>query len=52
VLKSHPKWRLYSGLFVLLKQKLKLPLAKSKAVQHAASLAFALLVHPDVRSFV
>jgi hypothetical protein len=51
-LKEHPKWLLYSGLFVLLKQKLKLPIAQLNHIQIAASSAFAHLVFPNVRSFV
>jgi hypothetical protein len=47
-LKLQPKWCLYSGLFVLLKQKLKLPQAKFNIIQNAASLAFAHLVFPFV----
>ena len=48
----HPKWLLYSGLFVLLKQKLRLPKKQVKAIVHAAASAFAILVYGDVRSFV
>jgi hypothetical protein len=51
-LKEHPKWLLYSGLFVLLKQKLKLPISQLNDIQIAASSAFARLVFPNVRSFV
>lgn len=50
--KEHPKWLLYSGLFVLIKQKLKLPLVQFNLVLDAASLSFAILVFPHVRSFV
>jgi hypothetical protein len=51
-LRKHTKWRLYSGLFVLLKQKHNLPLSLFNAVLNAASLSFAHLVFPVVRSFV
>jgi hypothetical protein len=51
-LKLQPKWYLYSGLFVLLKQKLKLSLHQFNSIQNAASLAFAHLAFPNVRSFV
>jgi hypothetical protein len=49
---KHPKWRLYSGLFVLLKQKLALPFPQFNAVLTAASLSFAHLVFPYVPSLV
>jgi hypothetical protein len=51
-LRKHTKWRLYSGLFVLLKQKHNLPLYQFNAVLNAASLSFAHLVFPFVPSFV
>jgi len=49
---QHPKWLLYSGLFVLLKQKLRLPKKQVEAIAIAAASAFALLVYGNVRSFV
>jgi hypothetical protein len=49
---AHPKWLLYSGLFVLLKQKLCLSREQLDAVSQAAACAFAILVHGNVRSFV
>jgi hypothetical protein len=49
---AHPKWLLYSGLFVLLKQKLRLSREQLDAVSQAAACAFATLVHGNVRSFV
>ena len=49
---AHPKWLLYSGLFVLLKQKLQLSREQIDAVSQAAACAFATLVHGNVRSFV
>jgi len=49
---EHPKWKLYSGLFVLLKQKLRLPYKQVEAVTIAATSAFGYLVFGDVRSFV
>ena len=49
---NHPKWLLYSGLFVLLKQKLKLPRKEFNTVFQAAATAFAILIQGDVRSFV
>ena len=48
----HPKWLLYSGLFVLLKQKLRLPYRQVEAVTIAAASAFGILVCGNVRSFV
>jgi hypothetical protein len=48
----HPKWLLYSGLFVLLKQRLRLPAKRVEAVTQAAATAFAYLIDGNVRSFV
>jgi len=49
---EHPKCLLYSGLFVLLKQKLRLPNKQAEAVAIAAASAFGNLVCGNVRSFV
>jgi len=49
---AHPKWLLYSGLFVLLKQKLRLTSEQVQPVSLAAASAFAILIFGDVRSFV
>jgi hypothetical protein len=49
---AHPQWLLYSGLFVLLKQKLRLSKTQSEAVSRAAASAFAVLIYGNVRSFV
>ena len=49
---KHPKWLLYSGLFVLLKQKLRLSKKQVEAVTIAAACAFGILVCGNVRSFV
>jgi len=49
---THPKWLLYSGLFVLLKQKLRLSSEQIEAVSQVAASAFATLVHGNVRSCV
>jgi hypothetical protein len=49
---QHPKWLLYSGLFVLLKQKLRLSKRQVEAVAIAAASAFGILVCGDVRTFV
>jgi hypothetical protein len=48
----HPKWLLYSGLFVLLKQKLRLSSNQLNAVAKAAASAFGVLIYGNVRSFV
>ncbi len=49
---NHTKWRLYSGLFVLLKQKLRLPQDTLEAILQAATAAFALMAFAIVRSSV
>jgi hypothetical protein len=49
---THPKWLLYSGLFVLLKQKLRLPREQVEALSQVSAGAFATLVHGDVRTCV
>ncbi len=49
---AHPKWLLYSGLFVLLKQKLRLPSKQVEAVAIVAASAFGVLIYGNVRSFV
>jgi len=49
---QHPKWLLYSGLFVLLKQKLRISQQEVDQVTQAAAGAFASLVYGNVRSFV
>ncbi len=51
-LEHSPKWYRYSGLFILLKQKLNLSLVQFRAVLKAAASTFAQLVFPPVRSFV
>lgn len=48
----HPKWLLYSGLFVLLKQKPRLSSKQLALVAEAAASAFASLIFGNVRSFV
>ena len=49
---AHPKWLLYSGLFVLLKQKLRLSSKQVEAVANVASAAFGDMIYGNVRSFV
>jgi hypothetical protein len=47
---AHPKWLLYSGLFVLLKQKLRLSRIQVEAVAKVAASAFGDLIYGNVRS--
>jgi hypothetical protein len=49
---SHPKWLLYSGLFVLLKQKLRISRYQVQAVAKVAASAFGDLIYANVRTFV
>jgi hypothetical protein len=51
-LKRGKKWKRYSGLFVLLKQKWKLSDEQKTAVLDAALTTFRRLVCPNVRTFV
>jgi hypothetical protein len=51
-IKAHPKWLLYSGLFVLLKQKLRLSSKQVQAVSNVAAVAFGDLTYGIVRTFV
>lgn len=46
------KWKLYSGLFVLLKQKIALPLAEFQQAVRTALDRFRLIVQHPVRTFV
>ena len=49
---AHPKWLLYSGLFVLLKQKLRLSVDQVDAIAQTSARTFASLIFGGVRSFV
>ena len=49
---AHPKWLLYSGLFVLLKQKLRLSVDQVDAIAQTSASAFAALILGYVRTFV
>lgn len=51
-LKIGKKWKRYSGLFVLLKQKWTLSDIQKSAVLQVALATFRNLVHPHVRTFV
>lgn len=46
------KWKRYSGLFILLKQKWSLPAKAWIAIRETAKRAFVALVQPSVRTFV
>ncbi len=50
--KEHPKWAIFSGLFILLKQKLRIPRSEISLVTKQAVDAFAILVYGNVRTFV
>ncbi len=50
--KKHPKWLIYSGLFVLLKQKLRITSSNIKLISQEATKAFAKLIYGNVRTFV
>jgi hypothetical protein len=49
---KHPKWLIYSGLFVLLKQKLRITRHEMNLVAQEATKAFAKLIYGNVRTFV
>ncbi|HPM22176.1 MAG TPA: transposase [Thermotogota bacterium] len=51
-LKKGKKWKRYSGLFVLLKQKWSLSQEQKTAVLQTALATFRALIYPNVRSFV
>jgi hypothetical protein len=51
-IKGHPKWSIYSGLFVLLKQKLRIPRSDITLVAKEATDAFAYLIYGNVRTLV
>lgn len=46
------KWKLYSGLFVLLKQKIELPAERWRRVLQMAKDSFVQLVYHPVRTYV
>jgi hypothetical protein len=50
--KCHPKWLMYSGLFVLLKQKLRLSRSEFLMISQQVTDAFAHLIYGNVRTFV
>lgn len=51
-LKKSKKWKRYSGLFVLLKQKWSISADQQAAILKAAFAVFIALVHPHVRTYV
>ena len=51
-LKKGKKWRRYSGLFVLLKQKCSISADQQSAILNAAFAVFLALVQPHVRTNV
>ncbi len=48
----HPKWRLYSGLFILLKKKLRLSKEQVDTIAHVVAGAFATEIYGNVRTRV
>lgn len=52
VYKQGKKWKRYSGLFVLLKQKWSLSVEQKTAILNSAFDTFLTLVHPHVRTYV
>jgi hypothetical protein len=50
--KQGKKWKLYSGLFLLLKQKLDLTAARWRRIVKQVAAKFVALVHYPVRSYV
>jgi hypothetical protein len=51
-LRQGKKWKLYSGLFILLKQKIDLPIERLREIFRAVLLAFIRLVQHPVRTYV
>ncbi len=51
-IKQHPKWLLYSGLFVLIKQELKITRQVMHRICQEVIRAFEILIYGNVRSFV
>jgi len=49
---KHPKWLIYSGLFVLLKQKLRITRYEMNLIAQESVEAFAKLIYGNVRTFV
>jgi hypothetical protein len=51
-IKQHPKWLIYSGLFVLIKQELKITRQLMQRICQEVIRAFEILIFGNVRSFV
>jgi hypothetical protein len=51
-IKQHPKWLIYSGLFVLIKQELKIKRQLMQRICQEVIRAFEILIFGNVRSFV
>jgi len=51
-IKQHPKWLLYSGLFVLIKQELKITRQVMQRICQEVIRAFEILIYGNVRTFV
>jgi hypothetical protein len=51
-LRQSKKWKLYSGLFIILKQKLELPLKRRRKIYRQVLAVFTGLVQNPVRTFV
>jgi hypothetical protein len=49
---KYPKWLIYSGLFVLLKQKLRIPQHDLDIITREVTGAFVKLIYGNVRTFV
>jgi hypothetical protein len=50
--RQHPKWLLYSGLFVLIKQELKITRQVMQRICQEVIRAFETLIYGNVRTFV
>lgn len=51
-IKQHPKWLIYSGLFVLIKQEIKITRQVMQQICQAVCRAFETFIYGNVRSFV
>jgi len=51
-IKQHPKWLIYSGLFVLIKQELKITRQLMQRICQEVIRAFEILIFGNVRPFV
>ena len=51
-IKRHPKWGTYSGLFILLKQKLRTSRYELSLITQETATSFAKLIYGNVRTLV